>query len=544
MKYLKWISEVSRAHRWPLLGIVFCHLILTAVSLSFVWVCKSLVDAAVNILGGKGSTHSLLMLSLALAAIILLRIGFNMLRSFLQTRTEVRLKNSMRKKLFDSLLHLRYDTSSKYHSGDIVNRLQEDARVVSSAIATSVPNVIGTSFQLAAATLFLARLDWRLTLIVLFIVCIFVFFGKFIILRIRRLTKDIRNSDSEVQAHLQESVQHLTLLQSLEHLDESSRELSLLQNSLYDKEMKRIRFSLVSRSCISLAFQTGHLAAFLWGVWGISTGAVTYGLMTAFLQLVSQIQHPVIELSSIVPSLIHASASVDRLMELEDLPKESASGRKMLSGIAGIRLENVSYRYPDGAEDVMSSFNFDFSPGSRTAIMGPTGVGKTTLIRLLLALIEPRSGKLEIYDEEGENIPVSAQTRCNLVYVPQGNSLFSGTIRENLLMGNPEATDEQLHRALYTAAADFVEKMPDGIDSQCFESGGGLSEGQAQRIAVARALLRPGSILLLDEFSSALDKDTETLLLSRIASAAERKTIIFVTHREAILKVCYRVLEL
>ena len=283
--------------------------------------------------------------------------------------------------------------------------------------------------------------------------------------------------------------------------------------------------------------------AFLWGVWGISTGAVTYGMMTAFLQLVGQIQRPLADMSSQIPSLIHSTASIDRLMDIEEIPAEDEADPVLLDGAVGIRLSDVSFSYPDSSSDVLHDFSHDFKPGSRTSIVGPTGIGKTTMIRMLLALLKPRDGKIEMYGDSS-SVSVSSATRCNLVYVPQGNSLFSGTVRDNLLMGNPEATDEQIASALHTAAADFVFDLPSGVDTQCFESGAGLSEGQAQRIAIARALLRPGSILLLDEFSSALDAETETVLLERLTSRLPDHTMIFITHREKVIDYCDSVLRL
>ena len=294
---------------------------------------------------------------------------------------------------------------------------------------------------------------------------------------------------------------------------------------------------------MALAFQAGYVVSFMWGVLGISQGSVTYGMMTAFLQLVGQIQRPLLDMSSQIPSIIHATASVDRIMELEALPCEEYSEPVFLKDVAGISVEELSFSYPDASEAVLDGFSYDFKPGSRTAIVGPTGVGKSTLIRLLLALLKPKKGKVSVYNSS-ERYPVSASTRCNLVYVPQGNSLFSGSVRENLLMGNPEATQEQMCEALKTAAADFVLQHPDGLDMQCFEAGGGLSEGQAQRIAIARALLRPGSILLLDEFSSALDAETESTLLERLTSELPDHTMIFITHRDRIIDFCDSVLRL
>ena len=266
--------------------------------------------------------------------------------------------------------------------------------------------------------------------------------------------------------------------------------------------------------------------------------------MTAFLQLVGQIQRPLLEMSEQLPSLFHCSASIDRLMEIEAMPGEEEGEALMMDGIEGVRLENLSFHYPDGEEMIFDNFSHDFKPGSRTAVIGETGIGKSTLIKLLMSLLQADSGKITLYDLKGDCAEVSSRTRCNMVYVPQGNTLFSGSIRENLLMGKPDADESQMREALHRAAADFVDRMPEGLDSQCFEAGGGLSEGQAQRIAIARALLRPGSILLLDEFSSALDPETEELLLERLNDGSSDKTMIFITHRERVADYCDSILRL
>ena len=586
MRYLRWFGRALRPHWMAVTCMMFCHVLLAFCSVAFVFVSKKLVDVAVAILGGRADSSALTLWAVALVSVILVRVLLNALRTYIQTKTEIALKNRLRYNLFNVLLHVRNEGGARHHSGDVLNRMQEDVRQVSSVLAVSLPNLFGTILQFAAAFGFLIYLDARLAFLVVVIVPLGLVVGKFVTSRIRNLTLDIRSSDSRVQSHLQESFQHLTLLQTLEYAGASSDTLGDLQTGLYGKEMRRARFSILSRIFVALAFSGGHAMAFLWGVWGISAGTVTYGMMTAFLQLVGQIQRPLVDMSSQLPAVIHATASIDRLMELEALPREEEGEPVLLDAPAGIRLEDVSFAYPsgDGSWNVSSGstsdsdkcagpslgrwildgFSYDFRPGSRTAIVGPTGVGKSTMIRLMLALLRPQKGSVTVYSlgsshasgsgygsvtdcgafEQEVSYAASPATRCNLVYVPQGNTLFSGTIRENLLMGNPEASDEQMRVALHTAAADFVFDLPAGLDTQCFESGAGLSEGQAQRIAIARALLRPGSILLLDEFSSALDAETESVLLERLTSELPNHTMIFITHRDRIIDFCDSVLRL
>ena len=542
-RYVKWFGKAVRPYRAAIAVMMLCHVLLAACSVGFVYASKKLVDIAVEVLQNGGDNSILWIWTSVMIGIVIGRIGLNALRTYLQTRTEINLKNRLRRRLFDVLLHLQSDGSARFHSGDLLNRMQEDVRVVSTAFSSSIPNLLGTSLQFAAAFAFLMILDARLGLLVIVIVPAGLFVGKYITARIKGLTHDIRKSDSQVQSHLQESLQHIALLQTMEHTQTSGASLEGLQGELYSNEIRRVRFSILSRLFIGLAFQAGNTAAFLWGVFGISHGTVTYGMMTAFLQLVAQIQRPLIEMSSQIPTVIHATASIDRIIDLESLPREEVAEPQLLDGTAGIKVSDVDFAYPGTDVNVLEHFSHDFVPGSRTAIVGPTGAGKSTLIRLLLSLLKPQSGSISIYSGSSQ-LPVSPATRCNLVYVPQGNSLFSGTIRENLLMGNPEATEEQMRDALHTAAADFVLEFPNGMDTQCFEAGGGLSEGQAQRIAIARALLRPGSILLLDEFSSALDADTENTLMQRLTTELPDHTMIFITHRDKIIDYCTDVLRI
>ena len=542
MKYLRWISKLAAPVAPMLTGAVLCQLVLVGIALCYVYISKSLVDVASGV--GEGGARELVLLGCAMVLTILLRIAFQSCISYVESKAEIKIANSLRQREFDKLMHLKSDYRKHWHSGDLVNRMQSDVSAVASSIGRVIPNLTGAVLKFSAAFAYMLVLEARLAWLLVLVIPVGVFGGRFVLRRTRALTLAVREGDGKVQSHVQESVQHLPVIQGLEYGANSSSELEMIQDDFYLKIMRRTRFSIVARILTALAFSLGYAIAFLWGVRGIWLGSVSFGLMTAFLQLVGQIQRPLLEMSEQLPSLFHCSASIDRLMEIEAMPGEEEGEALMMDGIAGVRLENLSFHYPDGEEMIFDNFSHDFKPGSRTAVIGETGIGKSTLIKLLMSLLQADSGKITRYDLKGDCAEASSRTRCNMVYVPQGNTLFSGSIRENLLMGKPDADESQMREALHRAAADFVDRMPEGLDSQCFEAGGGLSEGQAQRIAIARALLRPGSILLLDEFSSALDPETEELLLERLNDGSSDKTMIFITHRERVADYCDSILRL
>lgn len=528
----------AAGQRPALLASMLANLAGVGASLLFVYICKTLIDIATG-----NSGRDLAGWSLAMVATMAAQTLFSLLRTRLAAQTDIRIKNNLRMQLFSRLICAYHGSRGERHSGDITNRLEEDVRVVSECLSNSLPALLSATVQFIAAFCFLMALNNTLAWSVVGIMPLAIILSKIFFRKLRRLTRDIRDTDSLVQSHLQENLQHATLIQTLEQEGRASSGLDRLQSGLYDSVMRRTRFTIVSRTVISLAFAAGYATAFLWGVNGLLAGAVTFGTMTAFLQLVGQIQRPVLELSSYIPSAIHAAASADRLMEIEGDESCAASEPVHLGSPAGIRMEHVSFAYPDGTRKVIDDFSHNFRPGSRTAIVGETGAGKSTLIRLILALLRPQSGSIVIYGPRS-SAEASAATRCNLTYVPQGNSLLSGTVRDNLLLGDPEADEARMKEALRIAAADFVFQLPDGLDTPCSENGGGLSEGQAQRIAIARALLRRGSILLLDEFSSSLDPETEKRLIENLSSALPGRTMIFITHRRKITEYCSDIIEL
>ena len=539
-RYVKWFFREIARFRWTFVAVLLFQVVGVAISLFYVWLSKDLVDTAVEHFQGDLQRQRIISLAIIFTLVSLSRPILTAIKSYMQSRMAVSMTNSLRQRLFDEMLKTEVDVGRKYHSGDMINRMESDVSAVTNAFCAAVPNLFWAGLQFAAAFACVLYVDLRLSLILVVLLPIAAPAGKFIMKKVRKLTLRIKSSDSRIQSHIQESIQHHTLLRTLEYTDGSSQMLGELQDENYSRNLKRIGFSIIARVLMSLAFTLGYLVAFLWGVRGLSTGVVTYGVMTAILQLVGQLQRPLLQASENLPSLLHCTASIDRLMELEDLPKEEAEDALMLGAPAGVRVRNLSFQYPDGEEKVIDNLSFDFKPGSRIAITGRTGIGKTTLLKLILALSRPTSGSIELYDSE-TSVPVSVKTRCNFAYIPQGNTLFSGTVRENLLMGDRNADEERMKEVLHLAAADFVMDLPEGLDTICSEAGGGLSEGQAQRIAVARGLLRPGSIVLLDEFSSALDPATEQEMLSRLTAKdglCAGKTMIFITHRESILNFC------
>ena len=290
-------------------------------------------------------------------------------------------------------------------------------------------------------------------------------------------------------------------------------------------------------ACSSCFKEGGYITAFLWCAYGLASKTVTFGMVTAYLQLVNRIQRPLFDLMRLLPSIVSAKTAIERLIFLTGFKLEENEEKILLEGNVTLKIENITFAYSKEAKPVLSDFSMVVKPGTMVAVMGETGVGKTTLLRLLLALIKPDSGSIEIEDET-QSVVVSESTRSNFVYVPQGGSLFSGTIRDNLLLGNALADDDELKRVLHIASAQFVLDLPNGLDTILGENGSGLSEGQAQRVAIARSLLRPGKILLLDEATSALDSETEHAFLTNLKKEIGDRTVLFITHHEEIASFC------
>ena len=539
-KYLVWLWQNTRGIRWNMLVRIVAGIGRVAFGLLMVWLCKQFIDVTIR----TGSSDDILLMIAALVATISGGIICRQVYYYFGVKASAFQSTSIRLRIFSHLFRRQMFEQKELHSGDVTSRLEKDIDVVSDATTSLVPDITVTLVQLLGAFLFMNMMDARLAWALLLLTPIFLVVGKLFARQMRKMTLDIRRQESIIQMLVQETMEHNAVLRSLESGDWVTGRLDDMQQDLKGKINRRARFTVVSRLLIASSFSFGYIIAFIWGAMQLRTGAITFGVMTSFLQLVSQIQHPILQMLNMLPQAIHASASIDRLEELEQMEaEEEQSSGQLISGPLGVSVQDVSFQYADGDREVLSHFSYNFHPGSKTALMGITGAGKTTLFRLLLALIKPNEGTLTIYGRRGKEY-ISEKTRSNFVFVPQGNTLMSGTIRYNLQLAKPDATDQELHQVLHTAMADFVFQLPEGIDTECGERGAGLSEGQAQRIAIARGLLRPGNIMLLDEISASLDEQTEHELYRRLFEAYPQKTMIFITHRQLVCELCDQIIKL
>ena len=534
---LKWLWQAWRGNQLQAVLNASIGLFSVGVSLAQVWAVKHAIDVA------SGTLEGSIYWSVAIIAMfILCDFALNISGIWIKNILGIKAQNKMQQRILDRILRSEWHGRESHHSGDVLNRLEFDVNNVVTFLTETIPNTLSVIAMFLGAFFYLFSMDKILAVIVIAIFPMFLAVSKIYVGQMRRLTRKVRDSDSKVQSVLQETIQNRMLIKTLESDDVMVDRLENTQSELRQNVVKRTKFNIFSNFIVNFGFAFGYLFAFLWAALRMSLHTLTFGGMTAFLQLVNKIQTPARSLTKLVPDFVSVFTAVERLMELEEDPLEEQGEPIEMKSPCGIRLENVSYGYSDKDGNVIDNLNFDFTPGSCTAILGETGAGKTTLIRLILALLQPQSGSVSIYNKVGSQ-ELSPCHRCNFVYVPQGNTLMSGTIRDNIRLGRLNATDEEIQEALHKSCADFVEELPDGLNTLCSEQGGGLSEGQAQRIAIARSLLRDRSIMLFDEATSALDPDTERQLLHNIL-ACHDKTVIFITHRPAVMNYCDQTLKI
>ncbi len=544
---LRWIIKNGKKQIPQIIILSISNMILALVSTGLALVSKYAIDAAQKAANAKSDlefVHYRNLIILFGAAILLIILGRLLLRIFAQSLTikvQASMEMQMRTNLFNTILVKKYDKINSYHSGELMNRMTSDTKIVTDGIATIVPNMLYFITQFVGAFVVLILFDWKFTMV--FIVAGIVISAVTLLFRgkLKSLHKEVQETDGRVRSFFQEAIESILVVKTFGVEETFGKKGDELQNINYNAKMKRRRISICANAGFSFVFNMGYLLALVWCALKVCANTMTYGTLTAVLQLISQIQTPFVNITKVVPQYYSILASAERIMEIEEIEVEQNSGEQIsikpfYECFQKAGFEGIHFNY--GRESVLEEGEAWFCKGDFVAIRGISGIGKSTLMKMLLGVFQPSSGHIRLYKDNGEYVEAGPETRGLFSYVPQGNYLFSGTLRENILLINPYAEEKEINEALEISdIKDFVQSLPEGLDTVIGEKGLGISEGQAQRLAIARALLSNAPILLLDEATSALDAETEQNVLKRIKSL-NQKTCIIITHKAAALDVC------
>ena len=527
----KWLLKHSKPQLIRMITLIIGNGIFAASSVLFALMCRGIVDGAV-----AHSKETAIKYGIGLFCVImgqlLLRLYCNSVAEYIRSRLGI----DLRAKMLDMILKKEYSSVSSFHSGELLNRMFSDVTVIANGITSILPNLMNMVTRLACAVIVLIALDKSFTLLFVISGLTLFFVTRLFRKKMKELHKDVQEKEGKVRSFLQEIIENVLIVKVFgceQQMQDTSAEN---QEIHFRSQMKRRTLSIFANAGFSFIFQMGYLFAMCWGARGIYLDIMTYGTLTAILQLVNQIQQPFANLSGLMPQLYSVLASSERIIELENLPDEQVSDRKLeYDRFEKIAIRDMSFSY--GENHVLSNVNIDIEKGDFVSLTGLSGGGKSTLFLLLLGAYQPDCGDISFVAGDDE-YNCGQETRPLFAYVPQGNFLFSGTVEENIRLLNQNATLEEVRKAAQIACAyDFIEELPDKFDTKIGEKGFGISEGQAQRIAMARAILGNAPILLLDEATSALDEETEAQLLHNIAGLKNR-TCLIVTHRPAALSIC------
>lgn len=535
-QYAKWLVQYAKPYMGRITVMMLFNLLYTVVGLVMVTLTKRIIDEAT-----EGNPIITL-----IVCYLILTIGLQLVSVFgtlMNTMLTEKFSFGIRKQIYEKIIHSHWMDVKKYHTGDLMTRLTSDAGNVADGIIGTIPSIIQLIVELLLVFITLFSYSPLLACFALLVAPVAAvsswWFGR----KLKRLQVKVQESEAAYRSFLQESLANLLIVKAFANEEYSTQRLTQLREERFGWVYRRTKMGLISSTAMSMSFQVGYIVAFAYGAIQISRKAITYGTMSVFLTLVNRVQAPVMGLAQQIPRVVSILASAGRIMELQELPLEEKEEEPLAVVQAGVDVSGLTFGYTQ--DNVLENVSLHIAPGEFVAVIGESGIGKTTLIRIIMSFMSNIQGSVTFYNEKGETQKANAATRNFIAYVPQGNTLFSGTVRENIRMGNLNATEEEMNEALKLAAAyDFVQELPKGIDTVIGERGHGLSEGQAQRIAIARAFVKKAPFLILDEATSSLDEATEQEVIRGLQRLTPRPTCLVITHRKSILKYCDREIKI
>ncbi len=538
---LRWDLQIAKKVWRGIVALSVCGVIYSVLGASFALTSKNVVDTAVSALTGGAPMETLFHACVFLALLVVIQLLMQVGVSELTVRLSGKISILCKTKLFASLIHKEAGSVLSYHSGELLTRLTSDVSVVSTATSTLLPDVIHYVTRALASFVVLYTLDRTFALLCLLVLPIVLIASSIYRKKMKSLHKKVQESDGKTRSFMQETLANLLVIKSFGNETRIVDNATRLQKENYRFNLKRNHISIIMNVFFYIAMTAGYYFALGWGAVRLSQGLMSFGTLTAILQLVEQLQSPFRSLASLLPQYYAMTASTERILELEELPEEETAGEEfkreeIYENVAAFCVENLTFSYED--KTVLRGVSFRLNKGEFAAVTGLSGAGKSTLLKLFLGIMEPEEGEIYLLTKNGEKIPLDAKTRPLFAYVPQGNMILSGSVRENIAFAKENATEEEIICAAKDACIwEEIEKLPEGLDTKLGEGGLGLSEGQVQRLAIARALLYDAPVLLLDECTSALDEETEKSVLEHLI-AKKQKTCCIISHKAAAKECC------
>lgn len=535
-QYAKWLMEYSKPYLGRISLVLLLNMAATVITLGLTLITKKVIDNATE---GNGFVNFLI----AYMLLMLISEAIYVLGTLLSTMLNEKFSFGIRRQIYEKIIHSHWMDVKRYHTGDLMTRLTSDAGNIAEGIINTIPSIIRLVLELIMVFFTLFFYSPMLAILALFIAPVAALSARWLGKKIKAVQIKVQESEAEYRSFLQESLANLLIVKAFANEKYSEERLISLRDSRFFWVLKKAKLGVVSSTVMSFSFQAGYIAAFTYGAVLISTKAITYGTMSVFLTLVNRVQAPVMQLAQQVPRVVSILASAGRVIELQSIPVEERQEKQIVPEAVGVEIEHLTFGYSEDL--VLDEVSMSIHAGEMVAIVGESGIGKTTLIRLIMSFMSNYQGQIQFTNQHGEREAANAGTREFIAYVPQGNTLFSGTIRENIRMGKLDATEEEMIAALKLASGyQFVMELPNGIDTVIGERGHGLSEGQAQRIAIARAFVRKAPFLILDEATSSLDEATELAVIQGLQQLQPKPTCLVITHRKSILQYCDREIKI